>query len=108
MKEEIGVDHVDRWKNRRIMAWASLIAGLAFPALLLFTKSTALGDIAFPFYSFVGMVVSAYILGAVVDDKWQLNGNNRRNRNGHRNNQYNDMNYYQNSNDTWQPPNVRY
>lgn len=102
MKEEIGVDHVDRWKNRRIMAWASLIAGLAFPALLLFTKSTALGDIAFPFYSFIGMVVSAYILGAVVDDKWQLNGNNRRNRRTN----YQDINY--NQNDTWQPPNVRF
>lgn len=102
MKEEIGVDHVDRWKNRRIMAWASLVAGLAFPALLLFTKSTALGDIAFPFYSFIGMVVSAYILGAVVDDKWQLNGNNRRNRRTN----YQDFNY--NQNDTWQPPNVRF
>lgn len=98
--DDTGVDHVDRWRNRRTMAWASLIAGLAFPALLLFTKSTALGDIAFPFYSFVGMVVSAYILGAVVDDKWQLDSqrsrSNRRNR------------YEDNHNDSWQPPNARF
>ena len=61
----------DRWKNRRRMTWASLIAGLAFPLLILVTESDQLGAIAGPFYVFVGMVVSVYIGGAVVDDKWQ-------------------------------------
>lgn len=61
----------DRWKNRRKMAWASLIAGLFFPVLILFTQSTELGEIATPFYAFVGMVVTVYIGGAVVDDHWQ-------------------------------------
>lgn len=62
---------IDRWKNRRKMAWASLIAGLLFPLLVLFTGSTELSEIAVPFYAFVGMVVTVYIGGAVVDDHWQ-------------------------------------
>ena len=53
------------------MAWASLIAGLLFPLLILFTGSTELGEIAVPFYAFAGMVVTVYIGGAVVDDHWQ-------------------------------------
>jgi len=64
---------VDRWKNRRRMAWISLVAGLAFPMLLLGTDSRELGDIAYPFYLFVGSVVGAYIGFATVDDKWTQN-----------------------------------
>lgn len=62
--------HVDRWKNRRRMAWASLVAGLGFPLLLLGTDSTELGSVAGPFYVFVGAVVGAYIGFSTVDDKW--------------------------------------
>lgn len=61
----------DRWKNRRRMAWAALVAGLAFPVLLLLTQSDQLGALAGPFYVFVGAVVGAYIGFATVDDKWQ-------------------------------------
>jgi len=61
----------DRWRNRRKMAWLSMIAGLLFPLLLLVTESAQLGLIATPFYVFVGIVVTAYIGGAVVDDHWQ-------------------------------------
>lgn len=61
----------DRWKNRRRMAWASLLAGLAFPVLLLVTQSDQLGAVAGPFYIFVGAVVGAYIGFATVDDRWQ-------------------------------------
>ena len=61
----------DRWRNRRKMAWLSMLAGLLFPLLLLVTESDQLGLIATPFYVFVGMVVTAYIGGAVVDDHWQ-------------------------------------
>jgi hypothetical protein len=61
----------DRWRNRRKMAWLSMLAGLLFPLLLLVTESAQLGLIATPFYVFVGMVVTAYIGGAVVDDHWQ-------------------------------------
>lgn len=60
----------DRWKNRRRMAWASLIAGLTFPILLWVTDSDQLGAVAGPFYIFVGAVVGAYIGFATVDDKW--------------------------------------
>lgn len=60
---------MDRWKNRRRMAWASLLAGLAYPLLLLATESSQLGAVAGPFYIFVGAVVSAYIGFSVVDDK---------------------------------------
>jgi len=63
------VIEVDRWKNRRKMSWLAMIAGLLFP-LLLFTNSPHLGVIAGPFYVFVGLVVTAYIGGAVIDDKW--------------------------------------
>ena len=61
----------DRWRNRRKMAWLSMLAGLLFPLLLLVTESAQLGQIATPFYVFDGMVVTAYIGGAVVDDHWQ-------------------------------------
>jgi hypothetical protein len=60
----------DRWRNRRKMAWISMIAGLLFPMLLLVTESDQLGAIAAPFYVFVGGVVAAYIGFATVDDKW--------------------------------------
>ena len=53
------------------MAWLSMLAGLLFPLLLLVTESAQLGLIATPFYVFVGMVVTAYIGGAMVDDHWQ-------------------------------------
>ena len=59
----------DRWKNRRRMAWLALLAGLAFPGLLLYTDSAQLGAIAAPFYTFVGAVVAAYIGFATWDDK---------------------------------------
>ena len=52
------------------MAWASLIAGLVFPMLILVTESPQLGDIATPFYLFISAVVGAYIGFATVDDKW--------------------------------------
>ena len=67
------MSHVDRWKNRRRMAWASLVAGLVFPVLLLFTESSQLGSVAGAFYLFVGSVVGAYIGFATVDDKWTNN-----------------------------------
>ena len=60
-----------RWTNRRRMAWASLVAGLVFPMLLLVTESPQLGAIAPPFYLFVSAVVGAYIGFATIDDKWQ-------------------------------------
>lgn len=58
----------DRWKNRRRMAWLSLIAGLSFPVLLLFTESAQLGAVAGAFYGFAGAVVAAYIGFATWDD----------------------------------------
>lgn len=63
----------DRWRNRRRMAWWSLVSGLAFPVLLLLSPvaCATLSAIAGPFYLFVGAVVGAYIGFATVDDKWQ-------------------------------------
>lgn len=58
----------DRWLHRRRMAYASMAAGLLFPALLLVTESDQLGVIAGAFYVFVGAVVGAYIGFATVDD----------------------------------------
>lgn len=59
---------VDRWKNRRKMAWLSMIAGLLFPLLVLGTDDPNLGAIAAPFYVFVSAVVGAYIGFATYDD----------------------------------------
>jgi di/tricarboxylate transporter len=59
----------DRWKNRRRMAWLALLAGLAFPVLLLYTDSQQLGAVAGAFYAFAGAVVAAYIGFASWDDK---------------------------------------
>lgn len=58
----------DRWKNRRRMAWLSLLAGLAFPLLLLYTESDQLGAVAGAFYAFVGAVVASYIGFSTWDD----------------------------------------
>ena len=66
----------DRWVNRRRMAWLSLLAGLAFPLLVLFTASDQLGSIAGAFYVFVSAVVGSYIGFATVDDKWHKNDDN--------------------------------
>lgn len=58
----------DRWKNRRRMAWLALLAGLAFPLLLLYTESDQLGSVAGAFYVFVTGVVGSYIGWATFDD----------------------------------------
>lgn len=67
---------LDRWKNRRKMAWLSMLAGLLYPVMVLFTDSNQLGAIAGPFYVFIGMVVATYIGAAVVDDHWQKQDRN--------------------------------
>lgn len=79
------MNHVDRWKNRRRMAWLALAAGLGFPMLLLGTESQQLGELAYPFYFFVGSVVGAYVGFATLDDKWTNNARHR--------NQYQDRSY---------------
>lgn len=61
----------DRWKNRRRMAWFALLAGLAFPLLLLWSQSDQLGAVAGAFYLFVTGVVGSYIGFATADDLWQ-------------------------------------
>lgn len=58
----------DRWKNRRRMAWAALLAGLSFPLLVLYTQSDQLGVMAGAFYLFVSAVVGSYIGFATWDD----------------------------------------
>jgi len=65
------MNKTDRWKNRRSMAWLSLIAGLFYPLLVLVTDSPELGSIAMYFYLFVSSVVGAYIGFATMDDKFQ-------------------------------------
>jgi len=59
---------IDRWKNRRRMAWLSMLAGLLFPLLILTTDDPNLGAIAMPFYLFVTGIVGSYIGFATVDD----------------------------------------
>ena len=64
---------LDRWKNRRRMAWICMVAAIAYPLLVLGSNSRALGDIAVPFYMFVSAVVGAYIGFAAWDDKNVMN-----------------------------------
>lgn len=61
----------DRWKNRRAMAWLSLVAGLLFPVGAFVSDSVHVAAVVAPFYLFVGSVVTAYIGFATADDKWQ-------------------------------------
>lgn len=68
---------LDRWKNRRHMAWICVIAGISYPLLVLGSNSKALGDIAIPFYMFVSAVVGAYVGFATWDDK-NMMANKRR------------------------------
>ena len=62
---------LDRWKHRRRMAYAGLVAALLFPLLVLGTGSENLVGVAGAFYTFVGAVVGAYVGFATMDDKWQ-------------------------------------
>ena len=59
----------DRWKNRRQMAWFAFLFALALP--LLEGLGLVNSDLAGTAITFCGTVVSVYIGGAVVDDKWQ-------------------------------------
>ena len=65
------MNKVDRWRNRRKMAWLALLAGLLFPVLVLFTDSSELGELAMAFYIFVSAVVGSYMGFATVDDKFR-------------------------------------
>ena len=51
------------------MAWASMVAGLVFPLLILVSESPNLGTVAMPFYLFVTGIVGAYIGFSTLDDK---------------------------------------
>jgi len=58
----------DRWVNRRRMAWLALLAGLAYPVLLLLTESDQVAGVAMPFYTFVTGVLASYFGWATWDD----------------------------------------
>jgi uncharacterized membrane protein len=71
---DVNSTEVDRWKNRRAMAWLSLVVGLAYPLLALLVRGDSLATLAAlagPYYLFAGAVVGAYIGFATLDDKWQ-------------------------------------
>ena len=59
----------DRWKNRRKMAWLSLIAGILFPLLAIWvTDASSIVGIAGPFYIFVSAVLASYVGFSTWDD----------------------------------------
>lgn len=62
------MQNIDRWKNRRRMAWISVLAGLAFPLLVLWTDSDQLSQIALHFYVFITFIVSSYFGFSTWDD----------------------------------------
>lgn len=65
----------DRWKNRRRMAWISLLAGIFYPIVVLVSDSAMLSALAASFYLFVSAVVGAYVGFATVDHKWENENN---------------------------------
>jgi len=66
------------------MAWLSMLAGLFFPLLILATESPTLGQIALPFYGFIGAVVAAYIGFSTYDDTHSNNANSSDSKPSHR------------------------
>ena len=62
-------DPVDRWKNRRRMAWLAFIGGMVFPGLMAWKPEVE--PVIAEYYTFATLVVLAYIGGVVVDDKLQ-------------------------------------
>lgn len=63
---------IDRWENRRKMAWLATASALSFPFIGPFLMdATMMAVIAPPLYVFNGAVVGAYIGFATADDKWQ-------------------------------------
>lgn len=58
-------DPVRRWRVRRRMAIASLAAGILFPCGYLFAQQ--LGDIAWPYLTFLSVPISVYIGGATLE-----------------------------------------
>ncbi len=61
-------ESVDKWKNRRRMAWISLWAGMLFPFLVLFSDSELVKALGSEFYLFVGTIVAVYIGAATWRD----------------------------------------
>jgi len=64
--EELHPDPISRWKHRRRMAYAALVASLLYPLLVLMNIATdALVSLAWPFYGLTGSVLAVYIGGSV-------------------------------------------
>jgi hypothetical protein len=60
-----------KWKNRRWMAWAAMVSGLTFPFVAAQLMSEAqLDKVIWPFFSFIGMVVGAYVGATSIADIW--------------------------------------
>lgn len=54
------------------MAWVAFVAGIFYPGLLLSgAGGRDLVELAWPFYTFVGATVGAYIGFSTFDDRWQ-------------------------------------
>lgn len=54
-----------RWRNRRRMAFAALAAGILFPFGFLLAPN--LGDIAWPYLTFLSAPIVVYIGGATLE-----------------------------------------
>lgn len=72
--EELQLD-IRRWKNRRRMAYISLVSILVVTYLALFIipidRLAALDEVITWFYLVMGSVVGAYVGFATLDDKWK-------------------------------------
>lgn len=55
------------WKNRRRMAWSSLVAGLAYPGVATLLDAGVASAVTGPFYLFVTGVVVVYTGAATAE-----------------------------------------
>ncbi len=72
MRNPFRKDEIDLWRNRRLMAWSATVGSLLFPVLVLLTDSEQLGDVAVPFYTWAGLVVTSYTVSATWEDKTRI------------------------------------
>lgn len=70
-KPETSEQKERRWRNTRRMAWLAMFSACAYPLLVVFTESKELGDIAWPFYTFISLVVGYYVGFSTAETRFQ-------------------------------------
>jgi len=73
-------NEIDRWKNRRAMAWVSLCAIIGIGIAAVFNKLAApQSDVIIAVVYSLAAVVGTYVGFATLDDKWKVDRDDRSN-----------------------------